>query len=752
MIRKFSSGMGRAVVIASLAGAATGQSFNIDVGSSVGGPSAPIPSSFAACGQPGYWNEVMDVSPSGIFLRDLQGNLQAVIMSRPTTQNAVVPAGNADTGTFARLMADGIPVNTQNNSDKYAFTGMQPGRYLVYVYFANATSGVDAFISATGHPGASLAVEGGGLPNRFVAGGNYTVSLADVAADGKLEVLAARKAGGQANVAGMQLVKLDGARRVLHINPGASGDNSGSSWQNAMGGPIEAVQMLQAAYQNETETTSNTVDFDLWLHSGTYNVTYFTTPLFTDRDGALDIYDGTRIFGGFTGTETDPNQRTFAQGTATVISGEIGAPGLGDNSRHLLIMQYCSDRTVVDGVTFAYAWDERTTQGLADGRGAAVFAATTDTNDSTNGAVFRNSTFKVNGAARGGGAVYAQFADLTFENCVFDNNMIVPGNPASHGSAVHAPSSDLTIIGCDFIGNFNGHNVVNSTWGGNTTRILNSRFLGNTSTKATIASTGPMEIGNALVAGNYNGLNGAAIAATGEQADVTLANVTLAHNSAPSYSAGMLLSDGADAQVFNSIIWGNHAGLSTPGFEGEGSIDIVAGPTFIAFAHSTVENGNKLEVAFPASPFSNNTIDPEFIDITGPDNVLGNRDDNYQLALGSPAQDTGNISFAPSDDFDLDGDGQVFEEVPFDLAGASRIVDLNTVGNSGFDTIDRGAYETQPQPCAPDFRADGVLNIFDILDFFTAFGAAEPRADLTADGLHNIFDILAFFNLFGIGC
>lgn len=54
---------------------------------------------------------------------------------------------------------------------------------------------------------------------------------------------------------------------------------------------------------------------------------------------------------------------------------------------------------------------------------------------------------------------------------------------------------------------------------------------------------------------------------------------------------------------------------------------------------------------------------------------------------------------------------------------------------------------------AADFAEPlGELNVFDILGFFTAFGAADPAADIDRDSDRDIFDIFAFFAAFGAGC
>lgn len=47
-----------------------------------------------------------------------------------------------------------------------------------------------------------------------------------------------------------------------------------------------------------------------------------------------------------------------------------------------------------------------------------------------------------------------------------------------------------------------------------------------------------------------------------------------------------------------------------------------------------------------------------------------------------------------------------------------------------------------------DFNRDGVVDLFDMLAFQTAFDDADPRADLDRDGEFTIFDFLEFLRLF----
>lgn len=749
------------VLLTALAGSAFGQSINVEIGAASGAGSAALPSSYAACGQAGAWNHITPASPAVVALVGLNGAASGVTLSRPTGQNAVIPAGNTDSGVFRDLMSDGIPVNPSTNSDTYTFSNLQPGRYAVYVYFTNAPSGVNAAIDATGHIGESLTVVGGGVANAYRAGGNYSATLGDVGPAGTLNVRAHRTAGGQANVAGIQLVRLSGARRVLHINDNATGDNSGSSWANAMGTMHEASRMLGAMYSYETETTSNTVDYDMWVAGGTYYATPNTSIFNLDRAGTLEFFDGTRILGGFAGTESSPDQRD-GRNTATVITGELGFSGPTDNTRTVMTLTGCGPSTLIDGVTITAGYNDETGNAFRAGRGGAVQihgSVSFPNNPEPVGPVFRHVRFTNNAARREGGAVWASYAAPRFENCVFSgNNAKIPGNPDADGGAVYADNSNAVFISCDFVGNLAADEgaAVYARGNGRTTHFVNSRFLGNDGYRSTIhMMNSPAKLANTLIAGNKAAFNGAALYAQNESADLNITNCTIAHNTSLSESAGILLRDGADALIFNTLIWGNLGNTVNQGFEGERSIKITNGPTDVAFAHCSVEFGTAMQVPFNTAAYGNNTLNPMFTSPAGPDGVFGTLDDNYRPEVGSPALDAGDITFAPSDDFDLDGNGEIYETIAYDLAGDTRIVDLPTVGGINYaKAIDRGAYEMQINPCGiADLNQDGILDLADITMFITAFQNGQAIADLAPPvGVFDLADIAAFVGGFLNGC
>ena len=54
--------------------------------------------------------------------------------------------------------------------------------------------------------------------------------------------------------------------------------------------------------------------------------------------------------------------------------------------------------------------------------------------------------------------------------------------------------------------------------------------------------------------------------------------------------------------------------------------------------------------------------------------------------------------------------------------------------------------------CAADFNCDSVVDLFDYLDFLSAFSTSDARGDYNADGVIDFFDYLDFVQAFSTGC
>ncbi|MEM7629619.1 MAG: GC-type dockerin domain-anchored protein [Planctomycetota bacterium] len=111
---------------------------------------------------------------------------------------------------------------------------------------------------------------------------------------------------------------------------------------------------------------------------------------------------------------------------------------------------------------------------------------------------------------------------------------------------------------------------------------------------------------------------------------------------------------------------------------------------------------------------------------------------------GSPAIDSGDATFLPADELDLDNDGDTAEPLPLDALGNARVQGI---------AIDRGAIEAVPA-CAADLVAPvGVLDIFDIIEFLARFDASDPSTDLASPtGVFDVFDVIEYLALFDQGC
>jgi predicted outer membrane repeat protein len=258
--------------------------------------------------------------------------------------------------------------------------------------------------------------------------------------------------------------------QIIYVRSGASGD--GSSWEKALGSLQHALKMASPGYQ-------------IWVAQGTYTPTQNT-----DRTVSFVIPDGVALFGGFSGTETDLNQRDWNQ-YPTILSGEIGYPDPDDNSFSVIYTKGVSRSTQVDGFMI--------TAGRADGKGAYAGPNRCGGgwfNDGSNGEsspTIRNCLFRKN-FARDGGAIY---------------------NKSTNG--VTRP----LIQHCQFVSNkslLDGGAMTNDgSWGESRPEILNSEFVGNEAVygaclvnRAQEGSAVPV-LTNCLLASNISYISGSGI-------------------------------------------------------------------------------------------------------------------------------------------------------------------------------------------------------------------------------------------------
>lgn len=114
--------------------------------------------------------------------------------------------------------------------------------------------------------------------------------------------------------------------QVIFVKADASGADNGTSW-------ADAYTHLQSALGAPSGS-------QIWIAAGTYKPGNTRNATFSL--GNISLY------GGFAGTETQISQRDLVS-NQTILSGEIGGPGFGDNSYHVVTVQYLTSATL-DGL------------------------------------------------------------------------------------------------------------------------------------------------------------------------------------------------------------------------------------------------------------------------------------------------------------------------------------------------------------------------------------------------------------------
>ncbi len=124
------------------------------------------------------------------------------------------------------------------------------------------------------------------------------------------------------------------AQSRYHVNPTATGSNTGATWADAFTNLHDALALALAGDE-------------IWVAEGTY---YTTTT--NDRDAHFELSSGVRLYGSFAGTELNIEERDYAT-HPTVLDGDIGVAGDSlDNSFNLLYLHNPDENTVVDGLVF----------------------------------------------------------------------------------------------------------------------------------------------------------------------------------------------------------------------------------------------------------------------------------------------------------------------------------------------------------------------------------------------------------------
>jgi hypothetical protein len=274
--------------------------------------------------------------------------------------------------------------------------------------------------------------------------------------------------------------------------------------------------------------------------------------------------------------------------------------------------------------------------------------------------------------------------DEITEATVLDGFVITGGNantdlgvwPDEMGGGMCNPDGEPTLQHTTFIGNYAWYGGGMGTGDGPT--LVDVAFVGNTAKRGGGMSShsGGVTLVNVVFNGNSSETGGGLHIFYGS---LGLINATFSGNAASDSGGGLFSDDLANTLVRNCILWGNTASSDAQAAN-SGALNIT---------YSLVQGG------CPADATCSNLLtgNPQFI--RNPNPGSGDYGD-LRLGFASPAIDAGDNTVLPADSTDLDDDGNTAEQVPLDLAGNSRFVDIPykpDTGNGVAPIVDIGAYE-----------------------------------------------------------
>ncbi len=436
--------------------------------------------------------------------------------------------------------------------------------------------------------------------------------------------------------------------RIIRVNPASTGGD-GSSWPAAM---VSLRAALEAAAEGD----------EIWATAGTF-LPYAGSPSDPDAKGASFVLKkGVAVYGGFVGTETERQQRSFLR-HRTVLSGDLagndadaieaGDARRADNSLHVVRAENCDSATILDGVIITGGNARNVVDiDVARGGGLVCFGGRV---------TLRNCIFERNAARNGGGAAAFFSASPTIMFCTFSRNRAGTTLDSAFGGAVvvdgNQPGAMPMIANSFFWDNGAAVNELSDAEAkGGAVYIARGTSL---------LMVGCVLAQNQVTANKASG--GGLFAEVGSLDSII--NCTIVENSVVATGGrGGGVAAGA-AVIANSIFWGNVAAADS---------QIVALDT----VPPTVRNAI-VQRGYPGTLVGDS--DPEFIDAASPageDNVFGTPDDGLRPSGFSSAIDAGYIPAL---------------RIRSDILGNPRFANV---------IVDIGAYET---PRIGSFDHGGVL-------------------------------------------
>lgn len=402
---------------------------------------------------------------------------------------------------------------------------------------------------------------------------------------------------------------------TIFVKLDATGDNNGTSWDDAYSSLAVA---LNAAASGDVIYVATVPGFS------------YRPTTDANRAATFTLKDNVAIFGGFTGTEDFPGQRS-SETPLTVLSGNVGSAfSATDNSYHVV--------TVPAGITatldgFKIQDGRATGAAAADKSGAGIWIQ-----GNAPDLTFGNLWIKGNVASQKGGGLYAQ------GTIGFGEDLEVEDNDATTGMGFMLENPNATFLN-------------------RVTFASNTGGAGTTGGGLAVSGAGNVQIRNATFTGNA-AATGAAVDVSGT-AVTSLTGVTVYNNTSTAGGAVATHGGSPDVLLATAIVSGNTPAQVSA--DASGVVDVNG---------AIIDGGCPANANCITTPL---TSDPQL----GPRASNGGRITTHAIPAESPAVDAGVSSPCPVDDArgiqrPIDGvTGQVGGDCDF---GAFEFVPPPTIG------------------------------------------------------------------------
>ncbi len=439
---------------------------------------------------------------------------------------------------------------------------------------------------------------------------------------------------------------------TVYVDLSASGTQTGCDWPNAFNSIQPAVDVSLS-------------DGAILVAEGSYMIT-----------DEITINEPLNIRGGFPaggGTQNIDNHPTIIDAFESITA----------NRQRVINATHAADNLYLEGLTLQNGFD------FSDGEGGGI-RTTGDLRLLR--VIIRDNNASNNAGDAFGGAIYTQTGHIMVANSQVIDNTVFGSSNASGG--IYSVSGNVTLVESTLSGNevlastsfANGGGIVTSS--GDIT-LVNSTVNNNRSRSESFiaeggglfSNDGVIYVVNSLIYANQaatdslssSGASGGGV--RNNNGSVHLINSAVVNNTALSFSSSSSGGGVAatDINMQNSLLWdnliSNDGGVNFVPSEFSANV-LTTSHSLIKSVDLTAENG--LDASDPG-------FDPLFSDEMNGD---------YNLQLGSPLIDAGDINHLPADDFDVDGDADLTERIPLDLAGMTRELGMD---------VDIGPFEFQTE-------------------------------------------------------